>query len=242
MKRRQILISLAPGYALVLSGLIIIGALGNRIVTTMSESLRNDRRHTVIIDPGHGGVDGGATSCSGVLESKINLDIALRLNDLMNLLGLKTIMIRDTDRSVYTKGETIGQKKISDLQERVRIINETENAILISIHQNTFSDEKYWGSQVFYANTDGSKDLAQQIQEQIKVCIAPDNNRRIKKSSGVYVMEHIRCTGVLLECGFLSNSKEESMLRDNEYQKMLCAVLGGVFAQYLSEFSTPGVL
>ena len=78
----------------------------------------NDNLFGVVIDPGHGGVDGGATSCSGILESNINLDISLRLNDLMHLLGINTIMIRDTDKSVYTNGETIGQKKISDLQER----------------------------------------------------------------------------------------------------------------------------
>lgn len=234
MSKRQIFFLLAPGYALVLSGLIMIGAVSNHIVTTMSEISLKDSRHTVVIDPGHGGVDGGATSCSGILESNINLDISLRLNDLMHLLGINTIMIRDTDKSVYTNGETIGQKKISDLQERVRIINETDNAVVISIHQNTFSNEKYWGSQVFYAKTAGSQDLAQEIQEQIKLCIAPDNKRQIKKSSGVYLMEHIRCCGILLECGFLSNPKEEAMLRDQEYQKKLCSVIGCVFSQYLS--------
>ena len=227
-------LSLAPFYALILTGLILICAVGDRAVTAMSESVAPDTRHTVIIDPGHGGVDGGATSYSGVLESTINLDICVKLNDLLHLFGLRTIMIRDTDRSVYTNGETIAQKKVSDLRERVRIINSTANAILISIHQNTFSDEKYWGSQVFYAATDGSKDLAQKMQKQIKDCIAPGNNRKSKQSSGVYLMENIQCTGILLECGFLSNPKEEALLLDSDYQKILCATITAVLIDYLS--------
>ena len=142
-------------------------------------------------------------------------------------------MIRDTDRAVYTKGETIAQKKVFDLKERVRIINNTENALVISIHQNTFPDEQYWGSQVFYPKTDGSKELAVQLQNQLRVSLTPDNNRKIKQTNGIYLMEQIQCTGVLLECGFLSNPGEEARLRDSEYQKGLCAVIASVYSQYL---------
>jgi N-acetylmuramoyl-L-alanine amidase len=230
----KLFLSLTPSYALVLVGLIMISAVTNHAITAMSETMPQRIRHTLIIDPGHGGEDGGATSCRGVLESAINLEIALRLNDLMHLFGFNTIMIRDTDRSVYIKGETIAQKKVSDLRERVRIINNTENAILVSIHQNTFSDGKYWGAQVFYAETEGSKQLAQQMQKQFQVCIDSNNNRKSKKSTGVYLMENIRCPGILLECGFLSNPKEEAMLRDADYQKALCATITIVFANYLA--------
>ena len=104
----------------------------------------------IIIDPGHGGEDGGAISCTGVSESKLNLEISLRLNDLLNLLGYDTCLIRDSDISIHTKGETIAQKKASDLKERVRIVNETENAVLLSIHQNQFPDSRYSGPQVFF--------------------------------------------------------------------------------------------
>lgn len=234
MKTKRLLLSLAPIYALVLSGLIIVTGIGNKVATTMAESTIRENRHIVIIDPGHGGVDGGATSCSGVLESKFNLDIALRLNDILHLFGMETIMIRNTDRSVYTQGETISQKKVSDLKERVRLINETSNGILLSIHQNTFPDGQYWGSQVFYPDTPGSKELAIKMQGQLQQSLMPENNRKCKPAKGVYLMEHIRCTGILLECGFLSNAEEEAKLRDEKYQKDLCAVIASVCCQYLS--------
>ena len=232
MRKNKILLSLTPIYALVLTGLVVIAGIGNRVVTTMSEIADREDRHIVIIDPGHGGEDGGATSCTGILESKFNLDIALRLNDMIHLLGADTIMIRQTDRSVYTQGETIAQKKVSDLRERVRIINEADRAVLVSIHQNTFPDKQYWGSQVFYPNTDGSKDLAAKMQAQLQECLQPNNHRKCKQVKGVYLMEHIQCTGILLECGFISNPEEEMRLRSDQYQKELSAVIACVVVNF----------
>ena len=237
MGRNRMVLSLTPIYALVLSGFIVLTCFGDHAVTTMSELSSADDSHTVIIDPGHGGVDGGATSCTGVLESKFNLDIALRLNDMMHLLGMETVLIRDSDRSVYTQGETIAQKKVSDLRERERVINGTNNALVISIHQNIFPDAQYWGPQVFYANTDGSKELAVFLQSTLQKGLTPNNNRKSKQAKGVYLMEHIKCTGILLECGFLSNPEEEARLRNEKYQKELCAVIASVFGQYLSNTS-----
>lgn len=233
MQKNRFVLSLTPAYALVLTGLIVLAGLLNRSATALSEITAIENRHTVVIDPGHGGEDGGATSCSGLLESKLNLDIALRLDDMMHLLGIKTTLTRDTDRSIHTKGETIAQKKASDLRERVRIINNTDKAVLISIHQNTFPDGRYWGSQVFYANTTSSKELAVLMQHQLQMSLMPSNNRKCKQASGIYLLEHIQCTGVLLECGFLSNAEEEARLRASAYQKDLCAVIASVCSQYL---------
>jgi len=237
VQRNKLLLSLTPIYALVLLGFIVVAGFSNHVVETMVELSSNENTSTVIIDPGHGGVDGGATSCTGVLESKINLDIALRLNDMMHLLGIDTVLIRDTDRSVYTQGETIAQKKVSDLRERERIINRTSNALVISIHQNTFPDAQYWGPQVFYANTQGSRELAMLLQTTLQIGLTPNNDRKSKQAKGVYLMEHIKCTGILLECGFLSNPEEEARLRNEKYQKELCAVIASVFGQYLSNTS-----
>ena len=237
MQKKPFLLSLTSVYALVLAGLVIIAVFINRATTAISVMTPNEIRHTVIIDPGHGGEDGGATSCTGILESKFNLDISLRLNDMMHLLGMQTVLIRDTDRSVYTRGETIAQKKVSDLRERVRIINETDNAVVISIHQNSFADEQYWGAQVFYPNTEGSKELAAQMQSTIQQSLMPSNGRKTKPSKGVYLMEHIKCPGILLECGFLTNPEEEAKLRDPKYQKQLSAVIAGAYCQYLSQLN-----
>lgn len=221
-------------YCLIISMTLLAAHLGSRAVTIFAENIPLEREKCVIIDAGHGGIDGGATSCTGKPESAFNLEIAHRLNDLFHLLGYDTKMIRTTDISVYREGETIARKKISDLKERVRIVNETENAVLLSIHQNNFSDSRYSGAQVFYAETEGSEALAKQLQTAFRETINPASNRQSKKSEGVYLMEHINCTGVLIECGFLSNAEEEARLRNPEYQKKVCCVIAASVSLYLA--------
>lgn len=213
---------------------MLIAQWGSKAVTVISENMPIEREHCIIIDPGHGGEDGGATSCTGVLESTYNLEISKRLNDVFQFLGYDTKMIRTTDISVYTKGETIAQKKASDLKERVRIVNDTENAVLVSVHQNNFSDSRYSGAQVFYAETAGSEELAKQLQAALKDALNPGSNRMSKKSSGIYLMEHIKQPGILVECGFLSNPEEEAKLQNAEYQKKLCCVIASSVSSFLS--------
>lgn len=234
--------ALMPIYMMVLSGFVVLAVSWGHVATTMSVISPNTERHIVIIDAGHGGVDGGATSCTGVLESNINLEIALKLNDMMHLLGIETLMIRETDISVYTEGETIAHKKVSDLKERVRIINQANNPLLISIHQNTFPQEKYWGVQVFYAKTDGSMVLAEQLQESFRKVLSPNNQRKAKKSEGIYLMEKVSCPAVLIECGFLSNPVEEARLRSDDYQKELCSVIACICSQYLMRSADQDIL
>jgi N-acetylmuramoyl-L-alanine amidase len=210
---------------------IIIG--GSKAVAVLSESASISGRKTVVVDAGHGGVDGGATSCTGVLESQFNLEIAQKLNDLLNLLGINTVMIRNTDCSVYTEGETIAQKKVSDLKERVRIVNSTDNCILVSIHQNLFSDGKYSGAQVFYAPTEGSQMIAKSMQASFIKTLNPHSHRQEKKADSIYLMQHINCPGVLVECGFLSNPQEEYLLRTKDYQQKVCCVIACTISNYL---------
>jgi N-acetylmuramoyl-L-alanine amidase len=143
-------------------------------------------------------------------------------------------MVRTSDISVYTKGETLAQKKASDLKARVKLANETPGALLLSIHQNHYPDDRYCGAQVFYAKTHGSQQLAAQLQKAFVSTLNPGSHRQEKKSSGIYVMEHIQCPGVLIECGFLSNPEEDSKLRDPTYQKKLCSVIAATVCQYLS--------
>lgn len=220
-------------YCATIVAVLVASELGSRTVTAIADSAPIPREHCIIIDPGHGGEDGGATSCTGIVESVYNLDISLRLNDLFHLLGYETKIIRTTDASVYTKGGTIAQKKVSDLKERVRIANETDHALLLSIHQNNYPDSRYSGVQVFYAPTEGSEALAKQLQSSLMANLHPKTKRDARKSSGVYLMEHIRCPGVLIECGFLSNPEEEAKLRDSTYQKKMCCVIAATVSQYL---------
>ena len=221
-------------YGLTIGILLAIVILGNRAVTTLSENLPIERRHVLILDPGHGGVDGGATSCSGTLESQYNLDIALRLDDLLHLLGYDTIMTRREDISIYTNGTTIAQQKVSDLRERVRICNETGNGILISIHQNTYPSEKCTGAQVFYPNTSGSKELAAKLQTRFRNLLNPGSNRREQQGRGIYLLEQLKIPGILVECGFLSNPEEDAKLKTKAYQKQLCCVIATSVIEYMT--------
>lgn len=214
----------------ILTLLLLSAYFTNKAVNVYSENEQLNNRTCVIIDAGHGGVDGGAISCTGVFESQINLEIALRLDDLMHLLGIHTYMIRTEDISIYTKGESIAAKKVSDLKQRVKIVNETPNAILISIHQNYFEDSRYSGAQVFY-NNDAT--LAKQIQSALVTTLNPGSRRKAKKADGVYLMQNANCPSALIECGFLSNATEESLLRDPTYQKRLCCVISAVVSCFI---------
>ena len=200
MKNFSVITKMIPVYAVVLMVVLTITIKGNEAITTYIEKKPTTDRNCVVIDAGHGGVDGGTTSYSGILESNINLEIALRLNDLLHLLGIDTIMIRITDTSIHTTGTTIAQKKISDLRERVRIVNEAENGLLISIHQNYFSDNRYYGPQVFYRNRQGSAKLAKRMQEALNTSLCSGSNRKIKHANGIYLLDKISCDGILIEC------------------------------------------
>lgn len=225
--------AMIPIYLVVFLSLLITVMAGNHVVTVVSESQLLTGRTCIVIDAGHGGVDGGATSCTGVLESTINLEIALRLNDLLHLLGYDTKMIRTTDISVYTEGESIAAKKVSDLKQRVRLVNETPDALLISIHQNYFSQDQYKGAQVFYGDSPSGKILSEKMQTQLVNTINIGSNRKAKSATGIYLMEHIQAPGVLIECGFLSNHQEESLLRDKTYQNKLCCVIAATVGMFL---------
>lgn len=233
MKEMKLLRSLAPVYVLIVFCFLFAAIGGSRAITVIAENTPVTGRKCVVIDPGHGGEDGGAVSCTGVTESTFNLDIALRLRDLMHLLGMDTVMTRDTDRSIHTSGETIAARKVSDLKERVRLANGTENAILVSIHQNHFPDSRYSGAQVFYKPNNESAELAARLQTAFVQTINLGSNRKSKKADGIYLMEKVQLPAILVECGFLSNYQEEAKLRDDQYQKQVAAVISATCSTFL---------
>lgn len=222
-------------YILIFSIFISATYLCSETTSVIAEMIPMERQNTIVIDAGHGGEDGGATSCSGKLESVFNLEISLKLNDLMHLLGYDTVMVRTTDCSVYTEGNSIAQKKVSDLKQRVKLVNETENAVLVSIHQNTFSDSRYSGAQVFYGAAGDSRGLAEALQQSLIQMLNPGSSRQCKPADGIYLMQKIECTGILIECGFLSNPAEEAKLRDGDYQKKLCCVIAASIGNFLDQ-------
>lgn len=183
----------------------------------------------LVIDAGHGGEDGGAISLTGVPESHLNLAVAKRLDLVLGLFGVRTLPLREEDVSLHDKSaQTLRQKKNSDLHNRADMVNKQENAILLSVHQNSYPDGRYSGAQAFYAPTEGSRELAQIIQETLRLTLDPKNTREAKQiPDTIYLMNHISCPGVLVECGFLTNPREEQLLRSQVYQTKLAMALAG---------------
>ena len=190
----------------------------------------------IVIDPGHGGEDGGAVSLTGAKESNLNLEIAKKLDQLLRLCGFQTYMLRKEDVSLHQgKCKNFSEKKVSDLKTRVEMVNAIRSGILISIHQNHFSDSKYSGAQVFYAKTSQSKELAELAQTTLRQGLNPKNHRQIKESQSVYLMERILCPGILVECGFLSHPEEEQKLQEPAYQRRIACSLVSALSQFVEE-------
>ena len=203
----------------------------NRLITPTISPVGCTDAAPVILDAGHGGEDGGAVSITGVPESQINLEIVLKLRDILALYGADPVLLREEDRSLHDESaSTLREKKSSDLKNRAAAVEAVEGATLISIHQNTYPASQYHGAQVFYAPTQGSQALAERFQTTLREQLQPDNGRQAKEiPDSVYLMNHITCPAVLVECGFLTNPEEEAMLRDQDYQRQLAAVLAGAW-------------
>lgn len=183
---------------------------------------------TIIIDAGHGGADGGAVSAEGVVESTLNLQIARKVEGLLCFLGQNTVMTRTGTEGLYDPDSTtIRQKKVADTRNRVQLINSYENAVLISIHQNSLPGApKVCGAQVFYNSRPHAKELAATMQGVLNDSVNignPKTETAISKS--VYIMSHVNCDAVLVECGFLSNSAEAELLQQPDYQRKLAAAI-----------------
>jgi N-acetylmuramoyl-L-alanine amidase len=192
----------------------------------------------LVIDPGHGGIDGGASGAEGMLEKEINLHIAKKLKQLFEINGFCVIMTREDDRSIHDSGlGTIGAQKSSDLRNRLAIVNRTPNAVLLSIHQNYFPISRYWGAQVFYgAQNEQSRQLAQAVQDCLREMIQPDNERQIKKSEeNLFLLHQVKAPAVMIECGFLSNREECVLLNDSVYQEKIAFAIFTAFLQYLRQ-------
>ena len=211
----------------------------NEIKIASSEQLIKNEIPVIIIDAGHGGEDGGASGADGTNEKDINLSIALKLNDILTVLGYETRMVRTTDVSIYDEGSnTLREKKVSDIRNRAAIMEEYENCLYVSIHQNKYEDSRIWGAQTFYSpNDNSSKTLAQFIQTSIATKIQPDNSRLIKESgTEIYVLYNATNPAVMVECGFISNLNELSRLKTEDYQsKIAFSISSGIINYYISE-------
>ena len=188
----------------------------------------------ILIDPGHGGIDGGAPSKAGTIEKDINLQIALKLRDNLEEKGYKVYMTRDEDEGLYQKGNTVKEKKREDLNRRVEMKKETECDIFVSIHQNMFPQSKCYGAQVWYASNDNSYNLATIVQDSIKESVKDNNKRVAKPAAEAYLILRDKYEGasILVECGFLSNPDEEAKLKIDEHQNLIVEGISGGIDKY----------
>lgn len=198
---------------------------GGAVKTTMDKPV-------VVIDPGHGGVDGGCVSVDGTPEKGINLAVAESLRDGLKLLGYDVVCTRESDISIYDKGtEGLGEQKKSDMKNRLAIFSKYSEGISVSIHQNQFTDSRYSGAQMFYSkdNAEGEK-LAGVMQKQFVSLLQPDNTRETKPvGDELYLLNNTKNPAVMIECGFLSNPEEAQKLENEDYQRQVAfTVLTGI--------------
>lgn len=226
IKQRNIIVSV------VVVCLVILGVFGYknfiRAETTFWSPLMGVK---IAIDPGHGGFDPGASSPSGVTEDKINLQICLKIRELLEQSGANVLMTRETDKGLDTaKSTTIRQRKNEDLRNRRIKINNNKPDVLVSIHLNSFSQASSHGAQVFYKNKcNRSKDIADIVQLNLKNFLDKNNKRLPQSRDSIYLLKKAICPSILIECGFLSNPKEEKLLQTDEYQqKIALAVYMGL--------------
>ncbi|WP_416175654.1 N-acetylmuramoyl-L-alanine amidase CwlD [Clostridium sp.] len=189
---------------------------------------------TILIDPGHGGMDGGAKTKDGIIEKDINLKISMKLRDRLKKQGYKVFMTRNTDKGLYGSEGKIRKKKIEDLNNRVKLKKDTHCDMFVSIHLNMFPQSKYYGAQVWYSKNDESKKLARIVQNNLIQDLDRNNNRREKAASNLYkiLRENDTMPSIIVECGFLSNYEEKQKLISDSYQEKIAASLSKSINEY----------
>jgi N-acetylmuramoyl-L-alanine amidase len=215
---------------------LLLSYLSCTKIDQIASRLAGEQTPVMVIDPGHGGEDGG-TSGSSVLEKDVNLAISLQLKRLLEISGLHVVMTRTEDVSISDSGlGTVRERKASDIHNRLKIIEaQGENCIFISIHQNHFTESKYNGAQMFYSTKNAaSKEIAECIRSRIVSLVQPENKRENKPAtSSIFLLWNTKVPAVLVECGFLSNQTEAANLSSPDYQKKLALAMCSGVLDYL---------
>ena len=189
----------------------------------------------VLIDPGHGGEDGGAVS-GDVLEKHINLAVSHDVADLLRLCGYTVSMTRDTDDALTNEGEDVRKRKYNDMKMRLDLYNATPDNVVVSIHQNKFDAAASHGAQVFYSpNHPNSAVLAEALRKSVTGMLQPDNTRTCKAAGKeIFLLRNARVPAVIVECGFISNRQERELLVTDDYQKQLALAIAAGLMNYVN--------
>lgn len=194
-------------------------------------------KQIIVLDPGHGGADGGGVGVNGICEKDINLNISKYLGTMLSFSGYEVVYTRDTDISIYDDGVTgLRNQKVSDMENRLEIIEKYPDCIFFSIHQNQYTDSAYFGGQMFYTtNNSGNFRLATIMQEKFAE-LQPGNDRDAKLiDNGLYLFKNTKQPALLIECGFLSNANDAKNLNTPEYQKQVAFTIYRGLTEYLEE-------
>lgn len=204
----------------------------NNLVETTSTPVSGK---TIVIDAGHGVPDEGAQSSTGTTEAETNLKISLKVQNLLEQSGCTVILTRSDENAIYdVDSNTLKQKKISDIRNRVKIGNKSSADIFVSIHLNKIPQQQYYGWQCFYKEgNEQSNKLAKSIQENLNKSMQKENNRVAMKIDNIYIIKHVEIPTSIVECGFLSNPEEEKQLLDDNYQNRLA---WGIYSGIINYF------
>lgn len=194
--------------------------------------------YTIVIDPGHGGIDPGKIGINDALEKNINLSISLYIEEILKNTGAKVVLTRESDTGLYQESD--GNKKRADMENRCEIINKeylkNEKTIVVSVHQNSFTSENVKGAQVFYyRNSAGGTELAKIMQTILNDNININNKKEIKENTSYYMLLHTKCPTIIVECGFLSNWDDANNLSSDDYQKRMAGLICKGIEEYLKK-------
>lgn len=212
--------------------LILVTLLINKAFVPVGNTLGDEKEKTVVIDPGHGGIDPGKIGVNDALEKDINLAISKYVKEYLEQENITVVMTREDEGGLYS--EYSPNKKKTDMYKRCEIIKEVNPAIAVSIHQNSYHEGGVSGCQVFYfeESTEGER-LAKTIQKTMIEQLKPANEREAKANDSYYMLCHTVVPTVIVECGFLSNWNEAQLLITEDYQKKVArAVADGILAYF----------
>ena len=209
----------------------------SRQAAQVSVTTKNREKSQVIaVDPGHGGTDPGMIGVDGLEEKGINLEISMKLSELLKEKGYRVVMTRKEDKGL--SDPSASNKKAQDMQRRIAFLEEANPVLTVSIHQNSFSDQNVRGPQVFYyENSVEGKNLAEKIQKSMNKSLAPKRPRMIKANTSYYLLKRSKVTLVIVECGFLTNSEEAELLKTETYQQKAAEAIAEGIDDYLKEFT-----
>lgn len=230
MRQRLLLIGL------LMSSIVLLWTVGTHISHIPAMGDAQQQMHVLVLDAGHGGIDGGAVAEDGTVEQDINLHIVTTSRDLAGFLGIPVVLTRADQQSLdYNPEKTIRQNKVADIHAREQLVKQQNNPVFVSVHLNKFSDASYSGAQTFWSknNAEGQR-LAESIQQALTDGLHPERVRTAKAAeNSIYLMKQLTCPAVIVECGFLSNAEDVAKLKESAYHtKLAVCIIGGYQNQY----------